>query len=362
VSLLEDQRHVLDQIVETAAARGVDVLLVAGDIYDRSLPPVEAVRLLDDVISRVSSELGIPVIMIGGNHDSGERLDFGSQLLANSGLYIKGSLASDPTPVVVSDDYGEVAFYSIPYADPVTVRQVFDVEVKSHDEAMGFLCERIAADNGSTRRSVVLGHCFLAGGEASDSERPLTIGGIANVSPEHFGRFSYAALGHLHAPQSRAADHIRYSGSILKYSFSEANQRKSVTLVDMDGEGNCDIENIALKPRRDMRVLEAELEHILAAGKDDDARDDYILVRLLDKHAILDVLGKLRTVYPNVLQLERPALAQEGVRRPERDLIHKAELPMVQDFYRQMTGEDLSEAGTAVVSELLDQIHKGGES
>lgn len=360
VSLLEDQRVVLDQIVETLVEREVDVLLVSGDVYDRSLPPVEAVDLLDDVVSRVSGELGIPIVMIGGNHDSGGRLQFGSRLLAGSGLHIAGSLSGDIEPVVLSDKHGDVAFYSIPYADPITVRTVFDVEVKTHDEAMGFLCERIAADNADNRRCVVLGHCFLAGGEVSDSERPLTIGGIANVSPEHFARFTYAALGHLHAPQAKLADHIRYSGSILKYSFSEVTQNKSVTLVELDGSG-CGVTQVALKPRRDVRVVEGSLDEILAAVPDDDCREDYVLVRLRDTHAILDALGKLRTVYPNVLQLERPALLGGGRPAPGPGIDHKAELPMVQAFFEQMTEKKLGEAGEEVVKNLLDRIHRGEE-
>ena len=360
VSLLEDQRHVLDQLTGKLTSENIDALVIAGDVYDRSLPPVEAVKLLNHFVSLVTGELNIPIIMIGGNHDSGERLEFGEQLLASSGLHIAGALSTDIDPVVLEDKYGEVAFYSIPYADPATVRDVFNNEVRTHDEAMAFLCEQIREHNPRGRRTVVISHCFLAGGEESESERPLTVGGVANVSPKHFKDFTYSALGHLHAPQHKGSDRVRYSGSLLKYSFSEEKHNKSVTVVDINRKGKCKFRTIELKPRRDLRVLEGKLDDILAAGKKDAANEDYVQVRLLDTHAILDVMGKLRDVYPNVLQLERPMLAGDGIRTPgDRDMIHKAELPMFEDFYEQMKGEKLDEAGIAFVQKTLEVIHRG---
>ena len=362
VSLLDDQRHVLDQLAAVLTAENIDALVIAGDVYDRSLPPVEAVKLLNRFVSHVSGELKLPIIMIGGNHDSGERLDFGGQLLAGAGLHIAGALSRELDPVVLEDAHGEVAFYSIPYADPATVRDVFDIEVRTHDEAMAFLCREIREHNPHGRRAIVLSHCFLAGGEESESERPLTVGGVASVSPKHFVDFTYTALGHLHAPQHKESDHIRYSGSLLKYSFSEDKHNKSVTIVDIDKNGKCVIDKVRLTPRRDLRVIEGRLDDILAAADKDQASEDYVLIRLLDTHAILDVMGKLRAAYPNVLQLERPMLVSEGMRTPgDRAMIHKAELPMFEDFYKQMTGDQLDDESTAFVQQVLEGIHGGAD-
>jgi exonuclease SbcD len=358
VSLLEDQRHILDQLIEIIRREQVDALLISGDIYDRSVPPAAAVALLDDVVDQINREIGIPVILIAGNHDSGDRLSFGSRQLAAAGVHITGILAAEPSPVVLSDASGDVAFYGLPYADPATVRAKLDVEVHTHDEAMQVLTDQIRTHNDKQRRCVVMAHCFVEGGDESDSERPLSIGGVDRVSTTHFDDFHYVALGHLHGPQYRGAEHIRYSGSILKYSFSEEHHRKSVTLVELDADGECTLKKLPLTPTKDMRIIEGYLDELLEAGKTDAHADDYLMVRLLDTHAILDVMNKLRDVYPNVLHLERPALAAGGERkRAGSDHLQRGEMPMFQDFYQQMRGVSMDEKSTAVVAEILDQLH-----
>ncbi len=362
VSLLEDQRHVLEQIIAIVRERAVEVVLVAGDIYDRSVPPAEAVQLLDEVVHRLSAECGVPLILIAGNHDGAERLGFGARQLARAGVHISGPLGPEPAPVILQDAHGPVAFYPLPYAEPATVRSELGLEVQGHEQAMRALTARFRAHNGDSRRSVLIAHCFLDGFAACESERPLSIGGVETVPADCFAGFDYVALGHLHGPQARGAQHLRYSGSILKYSFSEENQRKSVTLVDMDAHGACTVEQVALCPRHDLRVLEGALEALLEQGRRDPAAADYLLVRLQDRHAILDPMGKLRTVYPNVLHLERPALAQAGERRaPDRERLREGELPMFRDFFRQMSGEALDDAGEAVVAALLERLHRGAE-
>ncbi len=361
LSLLEEQRHVLQQIIGLIEARRVDVVLVAGDVYDRSVPPAAAVALLDEVLSRICLELGVPVIMIAGNHDGPERLAFGARHLSQAGLHIVGHLTPEPEPILLGKPGHEVAFYAIPYADPASVRQLFDNEVSSHDEAMAFLTGRILEHNAGRSPCVLLSHCFLAGGDVSESERPLSIGGAEWVSPEHFKPFDYVALGHLHGRQFCAAEHIRYAGSILKYSFSETRHHKSVTLVDLDDTGVTQIEQVELKPLHDMRILEGELDALLAKGRDDPHREDYLLVRLSDSHAILDIMGKLRTVYPNVLHLERPGLMVSGEQRSvQRDQLKRGELALFRDFYQQVRGEPLSAEQQALVVDLLEQIHKDG--
>lgn len=359
LSLLEEQRHALLQMINLIETRQVDVVLVAGDIFDRSVPPAAAVALLDEVLNRICLELGVPVIMIAGNHDSPERLAFGARHLTRAGLHIAGHLAPEPEPILLGKPGHEVAFYTLPYADPATVRQLFDNEVSSHDEAMGFLTGQILAQNAGRSPCVLLSHCFVAGGEVSESERPLAIGGAEWVSPEHFKAFDYVALGHLHGRQFRGAQHIRYAGSLLKYSFSETRQHKSVTLVDLDDSGVTRIEQVDLKPLHDMRILEGELEALLDQGRNDPQREDYLLVRLSDTHAILDIMGKLRQVYPNVLHLERPGLMATGEQHTlQRDQLKRGELALFQDFYQQVRGETLTQEQRSLVANLLEQIHK----
>jgi len=363
-SLLDDQRHVLNQIIALAEVEAVDAVVIAGDIYDRSVPPANAVALLDDTLNRLVEELGIPVVMIAGNHDGHERLGFGARQMVESGLYITGPLTDNLDPVILGDGgkTNGVAFYGLPYADPVTVREVFgadDEDVQTHEQAMQLLLAKVKADDVNGLPKVVGGHCFLDGGDESDSERPLSIGGADKISPALFTEFNYVALGHLHGPQKKGADHVRYSGSILKYSFSEQHQKKSVTLVDLDAEGNAAMTLVPLQPMRDMRIIEGFLDELLAAGETDVNRDDYLMVRLLDKHAILDAMGKLRAVFPNVMHLERTGLmAQNENLVSNREHIGKSERLMFTDFFEQVSGESLSEAQLAVLDATLETLHK----
>ncbi len=362
VSLLEDQRHVLNQIVNIADEQQVDVMLIAGDIYDRSVPPSQAVALLDEILDRIN-QLNIPVILISGNHDGAERLSFGSAQLAQSGVHILGDIEKIAEPVMLSDEHGKVAFFGFPYADPATVRHALQVETSTHDEAMAHLVASIkpclAAVSSDKVRSVLLSHCFIDGGQSSESERPLSIGGADRVSYEHFSDFSYVALGHLHGRQYKGSENIRYSGSILKYSFSEEKQIKSVTLIDMGATGVQKVEQIPLEPLRDMRTISGALADIIEQGFNDPQRDDYLQIRLTDKHAILDVMGKLRQVYPNVLHIERPGLmAASPQQNARRDQLKKGELSMFNDFFEQISGEPLTTEQQAYVSQTIADLNE----
>ncbi|MEX2320714.1 MAG: exonuclease SbcCD subunit D, partial [Saccharospirillum sp.] len=225
-SLLADQAEVLDQLIGYVATEQVDAVLIAGDIYDRSVPPAEAVTLLNRTLRRLCVDLAVPVIMISGNHDSAERLGFGAGLMQGAGLHILSDLAQVDVPVVIPHPEGDVAFYGIPYCQPEHVRSVFDENVRTFDEAHTFLVDRIKAACQPGQRRVLLSHCFVSGAEESDSERPLSLGGADTVRWQPMRDFDYVALGHLHAPQFRGEAHIRYSGSLMKYSFSEVTQKK----------------------------------------------------------------------------------------------------------------------------------------
>ncbi len=365
-SLLEDQSHVLDQIIAIAKSETVDVVVIAGDIYDRAIPPASAVSLVDKTLNQLCNVLKIPVIMIAGNHDSPERLSFGSRQLSKANLYITGPLAKNVNTVVLKDEYGEVTFYSIPYADPATVRNVFSEEdnaldLRTHDQCMARIIQEIP--DHKKQRSVAISHCFLAGGDACESERPLSVGGAEHVTTKHFKSFNYTALGHLHSQQHRTEKNIRYSGSILKYSFSEEHHNKSITLVDMDEKGDCEIKQIELKALHDMRSISGAFDEILEGAKKDKNPEDYLLISLTDKHAILDPMGKLRQVYPNVLHLERPGLMSSGEQKlAHRDLLKKGELSMFKDFYQQVQDEALDKEQEKVLATILDEIHSNNEA
>ena len=358
VSLLDDQRHVLDQLVVYIEQEAVDALVIAGDIYDRSVPPSKAVELLDEFINKICSDMKVPVIMIPGNHDGAVRLRFGSRQLRLAGLHILGDLSKVAEPVILSCEPGEVAFYGIPYNDPETVRNLFAEDVASYDEAHTYLVDQIKGVKRDDIPSVLISHCFLNGAEESESERPLSIGGADRVSYGPCTDFDYVALGHLHSPQYKGQEHIRYSGSILKYSFSEQNQKKGITLVEMDTKGLVAIKHLPLVPLRDMRIVEDDIETILEQGTVDPNADDYLLVRLTDRHAILDPMSKLRAVYPNVLHLEKPGMLETGEQQMKRETLKRGELEMFRDFFLQITGQAIKEEQDEAVQNAIIELDK----
>ncbi|PKG73463.1 exonuclease sbcCD subunit D [Shewanella sp. GutCb] len=358
-SLLDDQRFVLNQIVELATEHNVDAVIVAGDIYDRSIPPANAIALLNEVVNRLVNELKIAVIMIAGNHDGHERLGFASKQMSDSGLHIVGPLTNKVSAIKLKGKQGSAVFYGLPYADPATVRHVFDCEVSTHEAAMDKLLEQVHEHDSQGLPKVVISHCFIDGGSESESERPLSIGGADKISAKLFMPFNYTALGHLHGPQYKGAENVRYSGSMLKYSFSEQHQNKSVTLVELDAEGKADFELLPLSAMRDVRIIEGNLVELLEQGKTDVNRDDYLMVRLSDKTAILDAMGKLRSVYPNVLHLERTGLMRDnGKVELSRDHIKKGEMDMFSDFFAQVSGDAMTEAQQHAMTTAIDELHK----
>jgi len=358
VSLLEDQKYVLNQLIEYIKSENVDALVIAGDIYDRSLPPANAVELLDDVLKSICMDLDIPIILIPGNHDSAERVRFGAKQMKESGLHIIGNLNGVLEPAVIEIKGVEVAFYGIPYCEPLMVKDTFDIEAKSYDDAHTYLVDEIKNVMSDEQVNVLISHCFIDGATESDSERPLQIGGADRVSYQPCIDFDYVALGHLHSPQYKGEEHIRYSGSIMKYSFSEQNQKKGVTLVEVDTNGLVSQTHLTLKPLRDMRIIEGELDTILEQGKVDPHSDDYLLVRLTDKHAILDPMGKLRAVYLNVLHLEKPGMLETNASQLKQESLKQGELDMFKDFYSQIAGQEMSEEQDKLVCELINGLTK----
>jgi DNA repair protein SbcD/Mre11 len=364
VSLLEDQALILEQLVDLARKQKVDAVVIAGDVYDRAIPPADAVALLNDTLEQMVIMSKIPVIMIAGNHDSPERLSFGAKLLAEQGFHVFGPLDSTNDSVVLSDEYGEVHFCAFPYAEPSQIRlHLQNDELSSHNVALSALVENTRTHLPKKSRSVAIGHCWVTGGQISDSERPISVGGASDVERNCFSGFSYTALGHLHQPQS-AGKNIQYSGSLLKYSFSEVSHKKSVSIVELDELGQAEVDRVELTPHRDVRIIEGKIKDLLAGPPRGESADDYLLVRLTDRHAILDAVGKLRQVYPNVLHLERPGLLVGGSHQT-RNLDHRnrSEFDLFKDFFAELTNEPMVEGSEAVFNTIVEALrHSERES
>jgi exonuclease SbcD len=400
VHLTEDQRHVLDQFVDLVADVRPTAVIIAGDVYDRGVPPTEAVELLNDVLGRIVRGLGVPVVMIAGNHDSPSRLGFGSQLLAAEGLHIAGPLpAGGALTVPFADDDGPLFVQAVPYADPVDVRAAFaEPAIQTHEQAMRALAERARGLTPAGARSLFVGHAFVAGAGTSDSERPLTVGGAGTVPVAVFEGFDYVALGHLHLPQRAGAEAVRYAGSLLTYSFKEVAQHKSVSIVEIGAPGSgmlqaalvaaaaatnaaqadahdlaaphdlatpnapsaarVTIEEVELQPRRRVRVIEGTLRELLDAAPADEGRADYLCARLTDKGALLNAMAQLQQAYPNCLHLERPSLELEG--RPTRlaDLATRSESQHFAAFFEFVTDERLSVGERAAFDAVIDRLER----
>ncbi|HCM0869757.1 TPA: exonuclease SbcCD subunit D [Vibrio parahaemolyticus] len=357
VSLLEDQQAVLEQLIQYIKNNPVDAVIVAGDVYDRSVPPTIAIELLNRVVKRICGELNTPMILISGNHDGAERLGFGSEQMKRSGLHIISNFEDMLTPVVIETKAaGHVAFYGMPYNDPEQVRYVYKEPVSTHDEAHKLLAEKITEQFQSEHRNILISHCFVDGAIESESERPLSIGGSDRVSHEHFLNFDYVALGHLHQPQKKGEEYIRYSGSLMKYSFGEQNQKKGFTLVEIGKDGFIGAEHIELTAPHEMRIVEGELEQILEWGKTDPKNEDYLLVRLMDKHAILNPMEKLRTVYPNVLHLEKPGMLIGVEQEMVQAKLARSEIDMFKDFFAEAQDSELSNEQEQAISDIIKQL------
>ncbi|MBI5519027.1 MAG: exonuclease SbcCD subunit D [Desulfovibrio sp.] len=362
VSMTGDQAHVLEQVLTIAREGKADVVAVSGDVYDRSIPPVAATQLMDEFLSRLVLDMGIPVILTPGNHDSPERLAFGSRLLRGRGLHIAPGLPGEIVPVTLEDAHGPVSFLPLPYVAPIMLKErEDDLAGGDFDEALGRVMASLPPAEG---RRVCLAHCLTLGGSTSDSERPLSIGGTSQVSPAHFASFQLALLGHLHRPQ-QVAQNAFYAGSLLKYSFSEVDHVKSAALYDLAADGTFTRELVPLTPRRDMRALSGELGELLARADSDPGRDDYLWIELTDRGALYDYASKLRQAYPNVLSITKAIYGAEGQGDGGGISVRgKSEWDIVAAFFRRAGGRELDpaeeDALRAVVDEMLRAEVLGG--
>lgn len=368
VYMTEDQEHILEELMRIIEEERPDALVIAGDIYDRAVPPVEAVELLDRTFGRILKELGTPILAISGNHDSPERLGFCSGIMEGSGLFIEGGLKPEVRKVTLEDSFGPVNFHLIPYADPAEARAVLrDEEIRTHEDAFRAVLDRIRETLVPGERNVIVGHGFVTGVvglEQSDSERPLSIGGTDHVDAELFRGFDYTALGHLHSAQKVTDDRIRYAGSILKYSFSEVRHIKSAALVTLREKGSePETELRPLAPKRDMRIIKGELAELIKAGEKERS-EDYIRAVLTDEGELMDPMNKLRAVYPNVLELvreNRDRTAGEAKTSAGEGYKHKTKLELFKSFYENITGQELTPEMEAVMKPVIGEVEKEEE-
>lgn len=320
--LTEDQRDVLQQFVHAVQQEKPDVVIIAGDIYDRAIPPVEAIKLYDELITSLAFDLQIPVLAISGNHDSPERLQFASKFMHNNNYYIQGSFDPALTPITLYDEFGKVHFYLVPYVEPKIVQLLFeDDSIRTHNDAMRAISEKIKEQANIEERHILIGHAFFTPtGEAddavkSDSERPLSIGGSEYISTNHVSWFNYVALGHLHQAHQVGAPHIRYAGSPLKYSLSEKFHQKGYLIIELDEQGQVTVEKKELYPTRDLRQVVGSMEEILQLPKS----EDYVFVTLTDEHVITQPMEKVRTVFPNAMHVERQLLHHSSLQNNEQE-------------------------------------------
>ncbi len=356
-SMIEDQRHALEQLVEAVKTQNIDAVIMAGDLYDRSLPPKEAVALADEVLTQIVNELGIPVLAIAGNHDSSERLEYGSRLFTQNNLFIEGTLKHETRKVTIDG----VNFYLVPFSDPAFVRdKMQQPDIRTMEDAARYQIEAIKSQWNPAEINVLIAHAYVINGdvdsvETSDSERPLSIGTAEYIPVGLLEGFDYVALGHLHKPQKVKEVFIRYSGSLLKYSKSEANHVKQLTVVDLQ-KNNVTHEPFYFEPLRNMRVMRDSFEALLKQRS-----DDYIFFELTDSDIIFDPMNQLRKKFPNAMGLEyvnRHVTTVTDIALSQSDLKSKKLPDLFADFYENYTHSTLSSDSRSLIEREFNDAER----
>lgn len=359
-SMMEDQEYILNRILEIMEEEQPDGLLIAGDVYDKTIPPAEAVRLMDDFLTAVAAK-HVPVFLISGNHDSAERVAFGHQLMQGSGIWISPVYDGTIRHHTLEDRWGEVNIYLIPFLRPSVVRSFFpDVEIEDYTDALRTIIEDLQVD--TSRRNVVLAHQFVTAAgalpETCDSEQ-LSVGGLDRVDGSVFSAFDYTALGHLHGPQRVGSETIRYAGSPLKYSFSELHQKKSVTVAELREKGETEIRQIPLQPRREMTELRGTFEEILEEARKKGApQTDYYHMILTDETDVVDALSRLREYYPNIMLLDydnRRTRSQKEVEQLDR-VEERTPGELFAALYEQQNGQEMDSDRKEYLDGLIREI------
>ena len=357
ISMLEDQEYILKKITGIIDGEQPDAVIIAGDIYDKSVPPVEAVELFDDFLVRLAKR-SAQVFIISGNHDSSERLAFGNRLIDASGIHIAPVYNGEVKPFTMNDAYGSVNIYSLPFVKPSHVRRFFEEEkTESYTDAIRTAISHMQVN--PDQRNILITHQFVTGAARSDSEE-ISVGGSDNVDASVFDDFDYVALGHIHGPQNIGSERIRYCGTPLKYSFSEIRHQKSVTVAELKEKGNLTVRTVPLIPRRDMAEIKGTFEEIMDRSfyEGTSWQEDYMHIILTDEEDVPDAIGKLRHIYTNVMKLDydnartRNSAAVEGT----ADVDRKSPMELFAELYELQNGSPMSEEQTAYLQKLIGQI------
>ncbi len=356
-SMLEDQAHILRQILAILDDEQPDGVLIAGDVYDKSVPSVEAVGLLDGFLTELRAR-GVPVLLISGNHDSPERLAFGGRVMDSCGIHISPVYDGALAPVTLHDAFGPVHVWLLPFVKPAHVRRWFpDADIESYTDAMAEAVAHMDIDTAA--RNVLVTHQFVTGGARSGSEE-LSVGGTDNVDSGVFAPFDYVALGHLHGAQHIGRETIRYAGSPLKYSFSEARQHKSVTVVTLGEKGDVQVRTVALTPLRELREIRGSYDELTARSfyEHTTYRSDYLHLILTDEQDVFDAISRLRTIYPYLMTLDYDnarTRAAGGMSVPA-ETERRTPLELFEALYQRQNHQPMSEVQREYIAQLMEQI------
>ena len=357
-SMLEDQRYIVKQIECILEEEAADAVLIAGDVYDKPVPPGEAVRLFDSFLTALADR-GTHVFVISGNHDSPERIAFGSRLMEKSRVYMAPVYDGHVSPIELRDAYGSVYVYMLPFVKPAVVKKCWPEEgIETYEDAVGCAVAHMKEDAFVPEaRNVLMAHQLVIGASRCDSEE-VSVGGLDQVSAALFRDFDYTALGHIHGPQNAGGERIRYCGSPLKYSFSEAGHVKSVTIVDLEEKGNVRVRTRPLIPLHDMREIRGSYEEVVSRDfYRGTAVDDYLHITLTDEEDILDAMGKLRAIYPNIMRLDYDnRRTREGGQLPEKVQRAKSPLELLEELYALQNNQPMSGEQRELSARLIEEL------
>lgn len=357
-SQLDDQQYILTEILRIIDEQKPNAVVIAGDIYDKSVPTAEAVSLFDWFLSSLSKRC-LSVFIISGNHDSAERLSFANEIMDSSGIYISPTFKGEIKTVTLTDKIGEVCFHLLPFVKPANVRKYYpETEILSYDDAVKTVVENMNID--VSKRNVLVTHQFVTGAVRSESEE-ASVGGSDNIDYKNFDKFDYVALGHIHRPQSVGREEVRYCGTPLKYSFSEANHNKSVTIVTMGEKGDVKIETIGLSSKRDMVEIKGDYNTIVSKDFYSALNtDDYYHITLTDEEDVIDAVAKLRVIYPNIMKLDydnQRTRTNAEITLDDR-VEEKTPLELFAEFYEMQNNQPLSDEQAQFLQELIEKGEK----
>ena len=355
-SMIEDQEFILKKIINIIDYEKPEGVIIAGDVYDKSIPSAEAVQMFDDFLTRLAKR-NLQVFIISGNHDSPERMSFGSRLMDQSGIHISQVYNGKVTPFVISDEHGNVNVYMLPFIKPVHVRRFFEEEIETYTDAIRVAVAEMNIDQSG--RNILITHQFVTGALRSESE-DLSVGGSDNIDVSVFDGFDYVALGHIHSPQNCTSERVRYCGTPLKYSFSEVKDKKSVTIVELANKGNLTIRTVPLDPMRDMVEIKGKYDDIMLKSfyENTTYQEDYVHITLTDEEDIVDAIGKLRTVYHNLMKLDYDNRRTRSVAQVDGavDVETKTPIELFSDFYELQNNQPMSDEQKAFVEDLIEQV------